>query len=282
VRLVVFDDYRLGVVRGADVVDVSSLVPGYTGRWPHGDVLTVIAEFPRLRRVFAAAAEQGAGRPLASVRLRAPVPLPGKVIAAPVNYRPRQLEMNVDLAIDAYGVYLKAPSAVIGGGDTIRLPYPDRRVDYEGELVVVIGREARAVPAARALEYVFGYTGGFDITLRGRESSATRKSFDTFAPLGPTLVTADAVPDPGDLTLSVYVNDELRQRASARELVTGIADLVAYCSRLMTLYPGDVVMTGTPTGVGPLRPGDRLVLTIEPLIGRMELGVALAEPPASG
>ncbi len=152
-------------------------------------------------------------------------------------------------------------------------------MDYEGELVVVIGREARAVSAAQALDHVFGYTGGFDLTLRGRQSSATRKSFDTFAPLGPTLVTADAVPDPGDLTLTVHVNDELRQRATARELVTGIADLVAYCSRLMTLYPGDVLMTGTPTGVGPLRPGDRVALTVAPLVGRMELGVV--GPPDS-
>jgi 2-keto-4-pentenoate hydratase/2-oxohepta-3-ene-1,7-dioic acid hydratase in catechol pathway len=275
-RLVVFDDYRVGVVRGGAVIDVSAHVPEYTGRWPHCYMLTLIAQFAALRPVLEAAAERGAERPLATCRLRAPVPLPGKVIAAPVNYRPRQLEMNVDAGIESYGVYLKAPSSVIGAGDAICLPFPDRRVDYEGELALVIGREACAVPASRALEYVFGYTGCFDITMRGGESSATRKSFDTFTPLGPVLVTADEVPDPHDLQLAVHVNGELRQRASTRELVVGVAELVAYCSRLMTLYPGDVVTTGTPPGVGPLRPGDRVALEID-RIGRMELPVRLRE-----
>ena len=272
-RLVVFDDYRIGAVRGEAVVDVSGAVPDYHGRWPHADVLGLVADFTRLRPALEDAAERGPARPLSSVRLRAPIPRPGKLLAAPPNYRPRQREMNVDAGLEALGMYLKASSAVVGGGDAIRLPYPDRRVDYEGEVALVIGREARDVPATAALDYVFGYTGCVDVTLRGRETSATRKSFDTFAPLGPTLVTTDDVPDPGELTVSVCVNDELRQRGAVRELVVGVADLVAYCSRLMTLYPGDVISTGTPAGVGPLRPGDRLALSVEPRVGRMELPV---------
>ncbi|MBX5490943.1 MAG: fumarylacetoacetate hydrolase family protein [Chloroflexi bacterium] len=278
-RLAVFDQYRIGVVREQAVVDVSHAVPGYTGRWPWSDVLTLVAELPRLRPTLEAAAREGPSRPLASVRLRAPVPLPGKLLAAPVNYRPRQLEMNVETDAASQGVYLKAPSAVVGASDAIVLPFADRRVDYEGELAVVIGRVARHVPAERALEYVAGYTGGFDITLRGRESAATRKSFDTFAPLGPVLLTADEVPDPGELTVKVYVNDELRQRATAREMLLEVPELIAWASRLMTLYPGDVIMTGTPPGVGPLRPGDRLALEI-PRIGRLELPVRGPEAAA--
>jgi 2-keto-4-pentenoate hydratase/2-oxohepta-3-ene-1,7-dioic acid hydratase in catechol pathway len=272
VRLAVFDEYRIGVVRDEGVVDVSYAVPDHTGRWPWREVLTLLADLPRLRPALEAAAREGTPRPLASVRLRAPVPLPGKVIAAPVNYRPRQFEMNVEAAPISQGVYLKAPSSVIGAGDAIVLPFADRRVDYEGELAVVIGREARRVPVERALEYVAGYTGCFDITLRGRESAATRKSFDTFTPLGPWLVTADEIGDPAELTLRVYVNEELRQRASAHEMLLSVPELIAWVSRLMTLYPGDVLATGTPPGVGPLHPGDRLALEIAG-VGRLELPV---------
>jgi 2-keto-4-pentenoate hydratase/2-oxohepta-3-ene-1,7-dioic acid hydratase in catechol pathway len=152
------------------------------------------------------------------------------------------------------------------------LPYLDKRTDQEAELTVVIGRTARHVPVAEALNYVFGYSCGLDITVRSTEDRSTRKSFDTFTPLGPWVATADEVGDPHNLELSCRVNGELRQHANTRDLIFNVAELVAYTSSVMTLWPGDVLLTGTPAGVGPIANGDRLVVEIEK-VGQLEVSV---------
>ena len=209
--------------------------------------------------------DREAGIPLRDVRLRVPIADPSKIIAAPVNYRDHQAEMNTDTQVGALGFFLKAPSSLLDPGGTIQLPYHDRRFDQEGELALVIGRTARQVSVQDALSYVFGYTGLLDITMRGGEDRSTRKSFDTFTPMGPVLSTADEFGDPDDVELRCWVSGDLRQKASTRDLIWGVARLVSYASSVTTLYPGDVITTGTPAGVGPLSAGDTIRLELSGL-----------------
>jgi 2-keto-4-pentenoate hydratase/2-oxohepta-3-ene-1,7-dioic acid hydratase in catechol pathway len=278
-RLVVYDDSRLGVLRDGTVVDVSDLVGAGAADWPPVFLLRAIAGFDRLRPRLEEALRSRAGVPLERVRLQAPVVFPSKVIAAPVNYRAHIEEMRPLVkgqlhAIEKYGVFLKAPSSVVGPGATVELPFPDRRTDHEVELGVVIGKTARDVPEAGAMDYVFGYTGVMDITVRGDEDRSTRKSFDTFTPVGPALVTADEIPDPHALRLQLWVNGERRQDGNTRDMIWSVPRLIDYASHVMTLSPGDLLSTGTPEGVGPLEPGDEVTLEVE-RIGRMSVRVEL-------
>ena len=250
-RLVSYNDGRVGCLAGDQVVPL----PARTMR-------DVIASW---NSRGLAAVDREAGIPLRDVRLRVPVADPSKIIAAPVNYRDHQAEMSVDTQVGALGFFLKAPSALLDPGGTIQLPYHDRRFDQEGELALVIGRTARRVSEQDALSYVFGYTGLLDITMRGGEDRSTRKSFDTFAPMGPVLVTADEFGNPDDVELRCWVSGDLRQKASTRDLIWGVARLVSYASSVTTLYPGDVISTGTPAGVGPLIAGDTIRLELSGL-----------------
>lgn len=211
--------------------------------------------------------------PLASVTLLPLVPDPGKIIAAPVNYVDHQAEMNEDAHIDALGVFLKAPSSVIAHGGTVRLPYTDRRFDQEGELAVVIGRRAREVSAADALEHVAGYTVLLDMTMRGGEDRSTRKSFDTFTPVGPHLVTPDEAGRWHGMRLRTWVAGELRQDADVADLIWGVPALIEYASSVMTLEPGDIVTTGTPAGIGQVHDGDAVAVEIGG-VGRLEVAVS--------
>ena len=177
-------------------------------------------------------------------------------------------------AIEKYGVFLKAPSSIVGPGDTVELPFPDRRTDHEVELGAVIGKTARNVSAADAMPFVFGYTAVMDITVRGDEDRSTRKSFDGFTPVGPVLVTADEIPDPHTIGLQLWVNGERRQNGNTKDMIWNIPKLIEYASHVMTLYPGDLISTGTPDGVGPLEAGDEVAIEIE-RIGRMSVQVEL-------
>ncbi|WP_037064498.1 fumarylacetoacetate hydrolase family protein [Pseudonocardia acaciae] len=265
-RFAVFGQDRLGLVQGEEIVDVTASVPGPAS--PAG-VLHRLIEAGDVPMPTDAVATHA----LSSVRLAAPLPRPPKIIAAPVNYRDHQAEMAAAHTIADLGVFLKAPSSVIGHGATVRLPYGDVRTDQEGELAVVIGRTARHVPVDRALEFVFGYCCALDITVRSTEDRSTRKSFDTFTPLGPWVVTADEVPDPRELTLRCWVDGELRQSARVDELIFGVAELIAYASSVMTLWPGDVLLTGTPAGVGPINDASSVAVQVDP-IGRLEVLVS--------
>ena len=249
-RLVSYGDGRAGCLAGDRVIPL----PGQTMR-------DVIAS----RNAGELAVPDHDGLPLRDVRLRVPVADPSKIIAAPVNYRDHQAEMNVDASIGALGFFLKAPSSLLDPGGTIQLPYHDRRFDQEGELALVIGRTARHVSEQDALSHVFGYTGLLDITMRGGEDRSTRKSFDTFTPMGPVLVTADEFGDPDDVELRCWVSGDLRQKAGTRDLIWGVARLVSYASSVTTLFPGDVITTGTPAGVGPLTAGDTIRLELSGL-----------------
>jgi 2-keto-4-pentenoate hydratase/2-oxohepta-3-ene-1,7-dioic acid hydratase in catechol pathway len=282
-RLCVFDEHRLGVLTEAGpVVDITGIVEASV---PALDRMSwLIEHWPRLAGTVRAAVDGGGadGFPRVSpVTLRAPLPRPSKVIAAPVNYHDHQREMGGANGVYAgatirdittYAGFLKAPSSIVGPDGAIELPLPGRRVDHEGEIGVVIGRRAASVPRAEAMDYIFGYVPLLDITVRGDEDRSYRKSFDTFTPIGPALVTADEVPDAGAIEFTLTVNGDVRQRASTRDLIYDVPRLVELYSHAMTLEPGDLIATGTPAGVGPLEPGDAVVLDV-PQMGRLTMPV---------
>jgi 2-keto-4-pentenoate hydratase/2-oxohepta-3-ene-1,7-dioic acid hydratase in catechol pathway len=211
------------------------------------------------------------------------VPRPTHVFAAPINYLAHQEEMrgplsgNLSGTAVELGFFLKATGSLSGPNDPIELPArPGRRFDHEGELAFVIGREARAVPRERALDYVFGYTILVDCTMRMNETHheerVLRKSFASFAPLGPWVVTADEIPDPSVLQIKLWVNGIQRQDASLRDLVLDVPGLIEQASAVLPLQPGDVYTTGSPAGVGEIHPGDEVVVEIAQ-IGRLTLPV---------
>jgi len=200
---------------------------------------------------------------LGEIRLLAPV-LPSKVVAVGQNYADHVREMGAEPPAEPV-LFLKPSTAVCGPRDPIRYPHTlTKRVDYEGELAIIIGRLCREVPASQAADVIFGYTCANDVTARDLQERdgqwARAKGFDTFCPLGPWIET-DA--DPTDLALVTSVNGEVRQRARTSQLLHGVAELVAFASSVMTLLPGDVLLTGTPAGVGPLEDGDEVSVTIE-------------------
>ncbi|MFI8768913.1 fumarylacetoacetate hydrolase family protein [Streptomyces sp. NPDC053792] len=234
------------------------------------DVLEVLSADP----VRGAAELTGRRLPLHDVRLLAPVS-PGKIVAVGRNYADHIAELSLDTPA-APRLFFKPPSAVIGPGESIRYPAQSHEVHYEAELAVVIGRTARDVPAEHALEYVFGYTCANDMTARdiqredGQPSWA--KAFDTFCPLGPWIVTGL---DPTNLVVRCEVNGEERQSAGTDTMLHPVASLLAYITAAVTLEPGDVLLTGTPAGVGPIVPGDEVAVHISgigalanPVVGR--------------
>src|SRR4051812_3005419 len=284
-RLARFGDNRLGLVEGDVVRDVTpalDVLPALRYPMPPGDLLIT-----NLDAVLVRARELAPGAPrltLADVVLRSPVANPGKVVAAPVNYEKHLAEVRGDSAIHndkpvatihQVGLFLKAASSVVGAGDGIALEMLDRRSDHEVELAVVIGRRARRVKRRDALDYVAGYCIGFDITIRGSEERSLRKSVDSYTVLGPYLVTADEVGSPDDLDLSLSVGGQIRQQSNTRHLIKKVAELIEYATAFYTLFPGDILMTGTPEGVAPIYPGDTIEATIS-RIGSMRVGVRAA------
>jgi 2-keto-4-pentenoate hydratase/2-oxohepta-3-ene-1,7-dioic acid hydratase in catechol pathway len=224
--------------------------------------------------------------PLAKVKLLSPVANPGKIIAAPVNYQKHldevkgdsQLHQNTQahtITIQKAGLFLKATSSLVGPGEGIRLRHLDRRNDHEVELAVIIGRQGNNISRGDALDYVAGYAIGLDITIRGTEDRSFRKSPDSYTVLGPWLVTADEMPNPGELDLGITVNGEVRQKSNTKYMILGVPELIELASSFYTLYPGDVISTGTPEGVSPIVPGDTVIATIDK-IGSMEVKVRAA------
>jgi 2-keto-4-pentenoate hydratase/2-oxohepta-3-ene-1,7-dioic acid hydratase in catechol pathway len=212
--------------------------------------------------------------PLAEVRLLAPSQ-PSKIICIGRNYVEHAKEHHVEVPKLPL-IFLKPPSAILDPDGVILLPPQSQQVEHEAELVAVIGKRGRNIPAEEASAYVFGYTIGNDVTARDLQRSDgqwTRgKGFDTFCPFGPWI---DTDFDPSDAVITCRVNGQLRQMASTRDMVFNVAQLVAFISSVMTLEPGDLIFTGTPAGVGPLKPGDRVEIEIEGL-GKLVNPVAAA------
>jgi 2-keto-4-pentenoate hydratase/2-oxohepta-3-ene-1,7-dioic acid hydratase in catechol pathway len=203
---------------------------------------------------------------LKDVQINSPVPSPGKVVAAPINYKAHIEEMknngqafgHILTDIRQAGLFLKASSSVVGLSQGIAQRFLERRTDHEIELCVIIGKLCDHVQKAEALSYVAGYCLGLDITIRGTEDRSFRKSLDSYTVLGPWMTLNHAGLDPQNIDLELKVNEELRQHTSTQDMVMSVVELIEYASSFYTLYPGDVLMTGTPQGVGPIRPGDTL------------------------
>ena len=286
-RLCRFNESRLGVVEGDGIHDVTSalqVLGSYRYPLPGRDEL--VANLDRVRERIDAIRDTAPLVPLADATLLSPVANPGKIIAAPVNYQKHLDEVKSDsqihannpahtITIQQAGVFLKASSSLVGPGEGVAIWKPERRTDHEVELAFVIGTTARNVSRDDALRHIAGYAIGLDVSIRGSEDRSLRKSPDSYTVLGPWLVTADEIPDPGALDLEISVNGERRQQSNTRYLILGVPELIELASSFYTLYPGDIVLTGTPEGVSPIGPGDRIVATIE-RIGTMTVDVRAA------
>jgi 2,4-diketo-3-deoxy-L-fuconate hydrolase len=274
-RLCRFNRNHLGLVEDDTIFDVTKAMADLPPpEWPYplGDPL--IIHLDRIKGDVARLRKTASPRHVTDVTLYSPIVAPTKVMAAPANYRlhitidaqdpgvdqgfhAKQLE-GVERPVEKLGIFLKASSAVVGPGEGIALKWLDRRNDHEVELAAVIGKVARDVPRAKALDHVAGYTVGLDMTVRGSEDRSYRKSADSYAVLGPWLVTADEIADPEKLTIWLELNGEPRQRSSTGATIVGLAELIEIASSIYTLYPGDVLLTGSPEGVSAVKPGDRI------------------------
>ena len=210
---------------------------------------------------------------LASVQLMAPVPRPPKLICVGLNYRDHAIESNMEIP-KVPTIFNKFPNTVIGPGEPIVLPKVSEKPDYEAEFAVVIGRGGRRIPASDWKDHVFGYTIVNDVSARDYQLATSQwlmgKTFDTFAPMGPWIVTADEIADPHALNIKLEIGGEMLQNSNTRELIFGVPTLIEFLSSVVTLEPGDVVSTGTPSGVGfarkpprYLRSGDQVTVTIQ-------------------
>ena len=277
-----FNDNRLGVVRGTQVHDVTAVLEGLPAlRWPTPPGDHFFNHFEALRPQMQALADATPGVPVSSVHLLSPVANPGKIVAAPVNYQLHLDESRADKAIHFgtqvktiadYGVFLKASSSMIGAGQAVVADWAERRIEHEIELALVIGKKGFRITEDQALQHVAGYMIGLDMTIRGTEDRSFRKSLDTFSVFGPHMVTADEISDPGRLDFELKVNQETRQKANTAQLIWNVQKLISYASQAYTLYPGDIIMTGTPEGVAPVLPGDTMHAWIDQ-IGEMTVAV---------
>ena len=270
-----FDDERLGLIDGNSVRDVTAaldVLPRCSYPLPQHDIF--IANLEAVTTRARAVAKDVRALPLESVTLLSPAANPGQIIAAPRNSQQPLTEVRDNpqlhgnnpghtFTIQTAGLFLKATSSLVGPGQGIVVRCAKRRTDHEVELAVVIGRTASRVKRNEALSYVAGYSIGLDISIRGSEDRSFRKSPDSYSVLGPWLVTADEIPDPGELDLQLTVNDQLRQHSNTKYMILGVPELIELASAFYTLQPGDLLFTGTPEGVSPIQAGDRIVATID-------------------
>jgi 2-keto-4-pentenoate hydratase/2-oxohepta-3-ene-1,7-dioic acid hydratase in catechol pathway len=273
-KLTFFDDFRLGVVRGDRVVDVSHVVRDIPHVGPHDLMSGLIERFAQYRSALEAAALEGEGLPLESAKIRPPLPRPANIVCMAVNY----MEDGTRAEPAPINAFHKSPLSVIGHGDTMVLPdVPATIFEGEAEMAVVIGRRATNVRAADAMNYVFGYVNFIDGSARGLPPPGNTfyqmKSRDTFAPMGPYIVTADEIADPHRLQIRLWVNGELKQNFNTSDMAHKIPRCIEWVSSIHTLLPGDVLATGTNhRGLSAFQDGDRIELETEGL-GRLTIRV---------
>jgi 2-keto-4-pentenoate hydratase/2-oxohepta-3-ene-1,7-dioic acid hydratase in catechol pathway len=276
-KLASFDDNRIGLVLEDQIVDVTREAGIDPAAWPPVGMLQVISEFDRLRPAFAAAAASSPRTPLSEVKLLTPIQWPNKVAALPSNFDSHIEEMG-DKLISTFkasgqGFFLKTNSSLSGPADPIVLPdVPDREIHHECEFAIIIGKGGRDIPLDQAMAHVFGYSCLVDMVIRGKEERVMRKAFDSFCPVGPWITTIDEAPSHDQIEMELSINGELRQKANSRALIVDVPNMVAMASSVMTLYPGDIIASGTPSGVGPIRHGDLLNIKVHG-IGEMSLNV---------
>jgi 2-keto-4-pentenoate hydratase/2-oxohepta-3-ene-1,7-dioic acid hydratase in catechol pathway len=250
----------------------------------------VVSGLPQWRERIERMADKAPGKPISQLKLLPPVARPTKLSCAPTNYQAHIAEMDKAAKqagsqivrhqspnILEAGMFLKANSALVGPSEGIPMRFPDRRNDHEVELVMVIGKAGSDIPQAKALDYVACYALGLDMTVRGREDRSFRKSVDGYAVLGPWMVTADELPDPDNVPISLTVNGETKQNSNTSQLIYNCRRLIEFASEFYTLYPGDLVYTGTPDGVGPVKPGDVIVCRSAPVLGELKIAVRAHE-----
>jgi 2-keto-4-pentenoate hydratase/2-oxohepta-3-ene-1,7-dioic acid hydratase in catechol pathway len=274
VKLCFFDDFKLGVLDGDAVADVSQAVRDIPHTGPHDLVSGMIARFAEYRKRIEEAAARGSRIPLDRVRVRPPLPKPTNIVCMAVNY----MEDGTRTEPAPINAFLKSPHAVIGPGETMVLPdVPATIFEGEAEVAVVIGKRASAVPAAQAMSYVFGYLNFIDGSARGLPPAGNTfyqmKSRETFAPIGPYLVTADEVRDPHRLQVRLWVNDVLKQNFNTSDMAHQIPRCIEWVTSIHTLEPGDILATGTNhRGLSAFQDGDRVELETEGL-GRLRFGI---------
>jgi 2-keto-4-pentenoate hydratase/2-oxohepta-3-ene-1,7-dioic acid hydratase in catechol pathway len=289
-KLCRFDEDRLGVVIGDtihDITDIQTEIRAGARYDMRGDA--VIAALPEWRERMEAAAASAPTKKVSEVNLLPPIARPSKTMAAPINYAAHVAEMKAQphvtgedkgptrpSGIQNQGIFLKANSALVGAAEGVAIRFPDRRNDHEVEFVIVIGKQGSHIKKEDALDYIAGYTLGLDMTVRGVEDRSFRKSCDGYAPLGPFFVTADEIPDPNNVDFQVYLNGKIQQDAHTKDLIFNVHRLIEFASEFYTIYPGDVLFTGSPPGVSEVHPGDVMRCNCD-LIGEMEVTVRAAE-----
>jgi len=273
-KLLYFDDFKLGVLKGDAVVDVTAVVDDIPHTGPHDLINGLIERFSDYRKRLEKAVADGKGVPLSKVRIRPPLPKPGNIDCMAVNYM-EDGTLEKPAPINAFH---KASSAIIGDGDTMVLPdVPATIFEGEAEIAVVIGRPAKNVSAKDAMKYVFGYINFIDGSARGLPPSNNTffqmKSRDTFAPIGPFLVTADEIPNPQKLQVRLWVNGELKQNFNTDDMAHDIARCIEWVTSIHPLAPGDILATGTNhRGLSGFQDGDKIELECEGM-GRLTINV---------
>src|SRR2546425_306649 len=273
-KIVFFDEFKLGVLKGDAVVDVSRVVQDVPHLGPHDVIRGVIDRFAELRSRLEAAAAQERGVPLDRVKIRPPLPKPTNVVCMAVNY----MEDGTRTEPAPINAFHKSPTAIIGATETMVLPdVPATIFEGEAEMAVIIGKRATRVSQADAMSYVFGYCNFIDGSARGLPPSGNTfyqmKSRDTFCPIGPYLVTADEIKDPHKIQIKLWVNGELKQNFNTDDMAHKIPRCIEWVTSIHTLEPGDIVATGTNhRGLSGFQNGDAIELETEGL-GRLHVNI---------
>ena len=273
-KLLFFDDWKLGVLKGDAVIDVSSVVNGIPHTGPHNLINGLIERFAEFKARLEEAASRGQGVPVSRVKVRPPLPKPVNIVAMAVNY----MEDGTRSEPAPINAFHKSPQAVIGDGDTMVLPdVPATIFEGEAEIALVIGKPADRVKAADARDYIFGYLNFVDGSARGLPPAGNTfyqmKSRATFAPMGPYLVTADEVPDPDNLQVRLWNNGQLMQNYNTSDMAHKIPRCIEWVTSIHPLEPGDVIALGTNhRGLNPFQDGDRIELEVDGL-GRLHFGI---------
>ena len=277
-RICRFNKDRLGLVEGDVVIDVTAAMDAMPAlRWPLAAGDPLVQHWPAIKGRIEVLRANAPRLGLADVALNSPITSPSKVIGIARNRR-GLAEEKIDIVTganarqdgDPIQMFIKAPSALAGPSDGVALRFPDRRSDPEAELTIIIGKAGTDISQDDAMDHVFGYCIGLDMTLRGKESPSSRKSIDTYALLGPWIVTSDELPDPDSVDTLLEVNGETVQRSNTRDLAFNMREIIAHASSFYTLLPGDAIMVGTPVGFAPVKVGDRVVADFAG-IGRLDV-----------